>query len=586
MKNLYKFSLLMILIIIGQTAFADVKSATVDGYCYLEGVDDHGGTLVLFEAISPSAQSDSTYTNSDGSYLKGLSEGIYTIHYSNSTWLPYTIPGEILISTSITLEDVVLHSGMILEVSGSVNGVWTPEYKYHVVGNILVPNSQTLTIEPGVTVVFQDYYEMKVYGTLIAEGTLADSIIFTSGYIIQKPGDWQRITFENCPLGNSVISYAKIEFSKDGVECNDAYLEMANSTIRRTSRYGIYCLNNSSPNIKNNTLTYCGYNAHPNSGIFCAENSSPIIDNNRIDNSYVGIWCTYSSFPTIIQNIIIDNEATGVYCNYSSHPSIIGNIIRNNSSGVNCYEASAYIFGNYLSDNGYGVHFSDANPVIQNNTICFNSYGIKCFNTTGFTVLNNIFYENHIGLNILSIPTLFNFNLYWDNETNIIGNIPNAFGQIITNNTNGDPCDTYFNLFMDPEFIDPENYNFQISENSPCIDAGNPDPAYIDPDGTIAEIGASYYDQVGIGLYPFSSHVISVYPNPSNGIIEISIEGEAEEFQVKVIDLHAKTRRIDIIEKTSYTTTKQLDLKELPAGIYFICFFNKEFNQVKKIVIQ
>jgi len=32
--------------------------------------------------------------------------------------------------------------------------------------------------------------------------------------------------------------------------------------------------------------------------------------------------------------------------------------------------------------------------------------------------------------------------------------------------------------------------------------------------------------------------------------------------------------------------TEKLDLKELPAGIYFISFSGKDFNEVKKIVIQ
>jgi hypothetical protein len=32
-------------------------------------------------------------------------------------------------------------------------------------------------------------------------------------------------------------------------------------------------------------------------------------------------------------------------------------------------------------------------------------------------------------------------------------------------------------------------------DRSPCIDAGNPDPLFNDPDGTRNDMGALYYDQ-------------------------------------------------------------------------------------------
>ena len=36
----------------------------VDGYCYLAGQTNHEGSKVLFQADSPSAVTDSTYTDS------------------------------------------------------------------------------------------------------------------------------------------------------------------------------------------------------------------------------------------------------------------------------------------------------------------------------------------------------------------------------------------------------------------------------------------------------------------------------------------------------------------------------------------
>ena len=53
-----------------------------------------------------------------------------------------------------------------------------------------------------------------------------------------------------------------------------------------------------------------------------------------------------------------------------------------------------------------------------------------------------------------------------------------------------------------------------------------------------------------------------------------------------MFDIHGNDYRFFEIEGTKNITTKQLDLKELAAGVYFISFNGKNFNQVKKIVIQ
>jgi uncharacterized protein (TIGR02145 family) len=99
--------------------------------------------------------------------------------------------------------------------------------------------------------------------------------------------------------------------------------------------------------------------------------------------------------------------------------------------------------------------------------------------------------------------------------------------------------------------------------------------------------GDGKYSVVNItkGTIEKVEEIISIYPNPSEGIFNISIEGVSGKVQVKVFDIHGNGYRFLEIEGTKIII-KKLDLKDLAAGVYFISFSGKDFSRVKKIVIQ
>ena len=53
-----------------------------------------------------------------------------------------------------------------------------------------------------------------------------------------------------------------------------------------------------------------------------------------------------------------------------------------------------------------------------------------------------------------------------------------------------------------------------------------------------------------------------------------------------MFDIHGNDYLFYEIEETRNIKTEKLNLKELAAGVYFINFTEKDFSQVKKIVIQ
>lgn len=55
------------------------------------------------------------------------------------------------------------------------------------------------------------------------------------------------------------------------------------------------------------------------------------------------------------------------------------------------------------------------------------------------------------------------------------------------------------NINADPLYVDPVNSNLHLQSDSPCIDAGDPNSP-LDPDGTLADMGAYYYDQTSPNL--------------------------------------------------------------------------------------
>ncbi|HEX7343714.1 MAG TPA: right-handed parallel beta-helix repeat-containing protein, partial [bacterium] len=238
-----------------------------------------------------------------------------------------------------------------------------------------------------------------------------------------------------------------------------------------------------------------------------------------------GIYCS-SSNPSIVSNAISENAADyggGISCSDNSSPNISGNAISANwgyiGVGIRCEYSSPSISGNTISENSTafgsaaGIYCYFSSPTIIGNTISGNSGwpggGIYC----GFN----------------SSPTLLNCVL-WENgpqQIYVSGGSP----QVNYSDIQGGYTGTG-NINADPLFINYAQHDYRLQWGSPCIDSGDPNPIYNDPDGTRADMGAWYYDQ---------TMPVRILLTPYNAPIQIPPEGGSFQYAIQVTNISSTT---------------------------------------------
>ncbi len=146
---------------------------------------------------------------------------------------------------------------------------------------------------------------------------------------------------------------------------------------------------------------------------------------------------------------------------------------------------------------------------------------------------------------------------------------------------------------VEPRFVDPENGDYHLHGNSPLIDAGDPGSAR-DPDGSIADIGAYYFDQLAVDDHdapqqaiPSSFGIASVFPNPFNPVTQVDISlPQADHVMVEVLDILG--RRVALLQDglmQAGTHSLTFNGAELASGTYFVRLSGHQATDVSKILL-
>ncbi len=535
----------------------------------------------------------------------------------------------VLIVSCFSLLLIAAYSEAQPQISGQLNGTLRAG-TYIVVGDIEVGVTDSLIVEPGVTCLFDSLYSIRIYGYLYAVGTEIDSIIFRPNDGVESFNSiiFQDGSSNNSELGYTFITgaagsainayYVNVTISHCTISANRAnwgggiYFSSSNGVISdcvvtdNTAIHnggGIYCTH-SSPTIENcivlqNYSNYTGGNGSGRGGGgICANHvSSPSITNCIVDDNVTeanggGIAVNDNSNVTILNctmnNNSADSSGGGLYISANCTPVVRNCEMHNNTTEMNgtdpeisrceIYDNEATHGGglySFKNDSTEIIHctFSGNDALQQGGGVELDSSKVQISNTIveGSTGNGGIHFSDSDTSTVAYCD--FHDNLNGD----FTGTPPANLGIITTVNANGDTCDDFFNIFLDPLFVDPVSGDFNLQENSPCIDAGDPESPQ-DPDSTVADIGVHYYEITSIRDQQ-ESHLpamisVSNYPNPFNPTTTIRFDlPVASQVRLEVFDINGRnvTSSQPPATSNSYPPGKHaitFDGSGLASGIY------------------
>ena len=456
-------------------------------------------------------------------------------------------------------------SAQITQVSGNQSGIW--EGEVHITGDVIVDANDSLTINPGTSVIADGYFGITVYGAFYAIGEEDARISFTvadttgySYYEMPELGAWQGITFSKADIKIDYcdFSYGKTQQDGDGGAMriyNSKNVEIANSafhhnTMRRKGG-AIYA--------ENSTITMHDCEVYKNFG-----------------TGFQGSYCWGAGFQflkcdlTMNDMVFFDNYSDVAYgggmnidsCNmemnnvvfYDNRAVDAGGLGIQRCKGYSVKVSNMLAYNNGVLHYGGGLAMATSDPELNNLTIVDNYCGggggggmQNAFNAAP-TLNNCIFWGNREIININDKDTIeqqMGSQIWlWGSDCRPVFNNSDiqygrefiAGGEYLT--------DENFNemIYDDPLFANPEARDYQLLANSPCINKGvkNTSGLFI-PDTDLAgaprifdniiDMGCYEWNNIGVDEYFAEESTVSVYPNPLNDnaicVVRLNKQSEA-----------------------------------------------------------
>ena len=386
------------------------------------------------------------------------------------------------------------------QVSGDQSGTWDGEIR--IVGDVVVPDDNTLTINAGTHVVADGYFEILVLGNLWAQGTENARITFTvadtTGYSnceIAEKGAWSGFRFQK--PGQVKLNYCDFSYGKnqDDTDGGMMWISMANGMEIANCRF------------HHNTTRRRG-------GAIYAENSSLNIHDCEVYNNIAeapigqytwGVGFQFLKCDLEIHDMVFHhNNSSTAYgggmnidsCNMTLKNAVFYDNHVVNAGGLGIQRCKKYTvkvanmlaYDNTTTHYGGGLAMATSDPELNNLTIVHNYCGAggggmqMAFNACP-TLNNCIFWDNHGVWEKNINDSVFTYDgsqiwLWGDDNDPMFNNGLVMYGYDFIFGSFHIPEDHYNNMLQDnPLFVNAEQHDYRLQANSPCVNAGTPNVA-------------------------------------------------------------------------------------------------------------
>jgi len=433
---------------------------------------------------------------------------------------------------------------------------------YYFTEDYIVTNSDTIIMEAGTTIILSPNVNLITNGVIIMAGTAEEQVSLLPevegvglGLIeFNSPGKTSHFKhatiidgsilswYCNMNLDNTTfINNQNLAWNNPVMFVRNASVNITNSSIRGSySGEGFQMLNSEEVLIKN-----CFFSKIPDAveltnvvGGYISHNYFEDIPDDAIDLNN----CTNT---LIDSNIIIRAADRGIELG-SENNGNSENIILKRNVLINCKT------GVIFKEDSYGQ--------VINNTFYGDTVGIRCIEDNApkagsYVNIQNCIFSNSVEMDVYhDLNSIVNIDYCLSDKEQLPGN---------------------HNILADPLFIDVSDYNFNLQEDSPCINAGNPELP-LDPNNTISDIGAYYYntDTTGVVEHNEVFNSLQIYPNPFEDEFTISWQGTNSNLvSVSLFDLNGIM--LPVVTETELSTTfnhiKVIPTAKLKSNKVVIC---------------
>ena len=438
----------------------------------------------------------------------------------------------------------------VTQVSGTQYGTWSGEV--HIVGDVFLPDTETLTIEPGTSVISDGYFEILALGNFYAVGEENARITFTvadttgySNFNDIEAGAWKGITFSK--PGTIRLKYCDFSYGKTVIDGDGGAMR-------------VYLAHDID-------IEYCTFHhntSRKRGGGIYAENSvlnihdCEVYDNKAI--GYMGSYCWGTGFQFLKCDVNMhdvefhDNYSDVGYgggmnidsCNMELNNAVFYNNEAVNAGGLGIQRCKDYTvkvsnmlaYNNYVRHYGGGLAMATSDPELNNLTIVNNYCGggggagmQMAFNACP-TLNNCIIWGNHA----CSGSTTDTVEYYLGSQVWLWGmdNYPYFKNGVIQYGLDTINCspqltdEQYVDMIKsNPLFVDEQSHDYHLLAGSPCINTGLADISGLFLPATDLAGGPRVFnDRIDMGCYEWNNldvneimvneNQLVVYPNPLN----------------------------------------------------------------------